>query len=150
QSVLAGLLIAPGLWLLGVDYPVLWALLISIAWLIPLVGGLIFLIPLWLMVWVGEGALIATVASLYALAILAFMEFFVERRLYQQTRFSHVLIVLVMLILVSAYGIVGLLLAPLLAITIEVVIGKLVESATRPVTPEIADIDVTQLQIRVD
>lgn len=150
QSVLAGVLLVPGFWLLGVDYPVIWALLISVAWLIPLVGGLIFLIPLWLMVWVGEGALTATAACLYALAILAFLEFFVERRLYTQTRYSHVLVIVVMLMLASAYGIVGLLLAPLLATTIEVLLAKLGETTSRPVVQNIPDIDVSQLQSRLD
>jgi putative permease len=149
QSVLAGLLLIPGFWLLGVDYPVIWALLISVAWLIPLVGGLIFLIPLWLTVWVGEGALMATAASVYALSVLAFMEFFVERRLYTQTRYSHVLVILVMLMLVSAYGIVGLLLAPLLATAIEVLLAKLGETTSKPPVQDIPDIDVSQLQSRL-
>jgi putative permease len=150
QSVLAGILLVPGFWLLGVDYPVIWALLISVAWLIPLVGGLIFLIPLWITVWMGEGVWLATAASLYALAILAVMEFFVERRLYTQTRYSHVLVILVMLMLVSAYGIVGLLLAPLLATTIEVLVAKLGEIASRSPVQDIPDIDVSLLQSRLD
>jgi hypothetical protein len=55
-----------------------------------------------------------------------------------------------MLMLVSAYGIVGLLLAPLLATAIEVLLVKLGETTTRPAPQEIADIDVSQLQTRLD
>lgn len=150
QSVLAGILLALGFWLLGVDYPIIWALLISVAWLIPLVGGLIFLVPLWFMVWVGAGPLIATAALLYTLAVLAFMEFFVERRFYKQTRYTHVLLILVMLMLVSAYGIVGLLLAPLLAIVIEAVLAKLGETTARPMVQSLPNIDVSMLQAQLD
>lgn len=150
QSVLAGLLLIPGFWLLGVDYPVIWALLISVAWLVPLVGGLIFLLPLWLTVWVAEGALLATAACLYALAVLAIMEFYVERRLYTQTRYSHVLVIVVMLMLVSAYGLVGLLLAPLLATAIEVLLANLGATTARAPVQNLPDIDVSQLKSRLD
>jgi putative permease len=150
QSVLAGVLLVPGFWLLGVDYPVIWALLISLAWLVPLVGGLIFLLPLWLIVWAGQGALIATAAVLYTIVVLGFLEFFVERRLYTQTRYTNVLVIIVMLMLVDAYGIVGLILAPPLATTIEVLLAKLADTTTRPASQTIPDVDVAMLQARLD
>ena len=150
QCVLAGVLLGPGFWLLGVDYPVIWALLISLGWLVPLVGGLIFLLPLWLMVWTGQGALIATAAVLYTIVVLAFLEFFVERRLYTQTRYTNVLVIIIMLMLVDAYGIVGLLLAPPLATTVEILLAKLAETTARPTAQTIPDVDLSMLQERLD
>ena len=150
QCVLAGVLLGPGFWLLGVDYPVIWALLISLGWLVPLVGGLIFLLPLWLMVWTGQGALIATAAVFYTIVVLAFLEFFVERRLYTQTRYTNVLVIIIMLMLVDAYGIVGLLLAPPLATTVEILLAKLAETTARPTAQTIPDVDLSMLQERLD
>ena len=150
QCVLAGVLLGPGFWLLGVDYPVIWALLISLGWLVPLVGGLIFLLPLWLMVWTGQGALIATAAVFYTIVVLAFLEFFVERRLYTQTRYTNVLVIIIMLMLVDAYGIVGLLLAPPLATTVEILLAKLAETTVRPTAQTIPDVDLSMLQERLD
>jgi predicted PurR-regulated permease PerM len=149
QSVIAGLLLAPGFWLMGIDYPVLWALLISLAWLIPLVGGFIFLIPLWLMAWASDGAVTATASVLYTVAVLTFMEFFIERRLYTQTRYTHVLVILVMLMLTSAFGLVGLLLAPVLATAIEIVLAKLADTTSRATVESTAEIDVSALQARL-
>jgi predicted PurR-regulated permease PerM len=150
QSVITGFLLTLGFWLLGVDYPVLWALLISLAWFIPLVGGFIFLLPLWLMVWASDGAVAATAAVLYTAAVLALMEFFVERRLYTQTHYTHVLVIVVMLMLASAYGLVGLLLAPVLATAIEVILAKLAETPPRPAVETTPEIDVSALQARLD
>jgi len=158
QSVLAGILLVPGFVLLGVQYPVIWALLISLAWFIPLVGGFIFLIPLWLLTWASSGALIATIAVLYTVAILALMEFVVERRLYTHTRYTNVLVILFMLMLLNVFGIVGLLIAPLVAITIEIFFAKLAETtvtpAVNPVLTPAADLiqeqDVSLLQTRLE
>jgi putative permease len=149
QSVLAGLLLVPGFWLLGVQYPVIWALLISVAWLVPLVGGLIFLIPLWLMVWIGANAWLATGAIVYTCGVLALMEFFLQRRLYTQTRYTNVLVILVMLMLVSAYGIVGLLLAPLVATTVEICLTKFTEVNTKAPADRITEVDVSLLRSRL-
>jgi predicted PurR-regulated permease PerM len=150
QSVLAGLLLAPGFWLMGVDYPLLWALLVSLAWFIPLVGWLIVVVPLWLMIALGEGTAIATGAVAYTLIVLAFLEFFVERRLYTQTRYTNVVVILVMLLMVDAYGIVGLLIAPPLATAIEVLLAKLVEKPAKSAAQSIPDSDVSKLRARLE
>jgi putative permease len=150
QSVLAGLLLAPGFWLMGINYPLIWALFVSLAWFIPLVGWLIVVVPLWVMIALGEGAVTATGAVAYTLIILAFLEFFVERRLYTQTRYTNVVVILVMLIMVDAYGIVGLLIAPLLATAIEVLLAKLVEKPTKTVTETLSDTDISKLKARLE
>jgi len=158
QGVLVGLLLAPAFWLLGVPFPLIWALLISVAWFVPLVGGLIFLLPLWLITWAGENALIAAVAVLYTIVVLLLMKFFVEPRLYTRARDTNVLVIVVMLMLVSAYGFVGLLIAPLLAIAIEIIASKLSEGSLKPaLNPDaipkvdlIGEQDVAVLQARLD
>lgn len=160
QSILAGLLLAPGFWLLGVPYPVIWSLLIALGWFVPLVGGIIFLIPLWLLTWSAANAAVATAAVLYTIAVLALMEFFVERRLYTHTRYTNVLVIVMMLMLLSAYGFVGLLIAPLVSIAIEILFAKLAETGIKsvvnptptvsPVVDLIADQEVAVLQARLD
>jgi predicted PurR-regulated permease PerM len=158
QGIMAGFLLAPGFWLLEVPYPVIWSLLIALGWFVPLVGGIIFLIPLWLITWSATNAVIASAAVLYTMAVLALMEFFVERRIYTHTRYTSVLMIVIMLMLVDAYGVVGLLIAPLVSIAIEILFAKLAEANIKPaLNPTdipaadlIADQEVAVLQARLE
>ena len=62
QSLLAGLLLFAGFWLLGLHYPVMWALLAALAWLIPLVGAFLAVLPLGLIASVNVGTFTALAA----------------------------------------------------------------------------------------
>jgi predicted PurR-regulated permease PerM len=150
QSLLAGALLAPIYWLLGLEFPFVWALIVALAWFVPLVGGLLAIVPLWLMVWVGSGVIPATAAVLATIAVLAFLEFVVEPRLYSQTRYTKVLVILVMLAMADAYGLFGLLIAPPLATAIEVLLAELLDTAPRATARANSEIDVAALQTRLD
>jgi putative permease len=136
QSILAGAFLAVGFRLIGLHYPVLWSLFIALAWLIPLVGPLIALIPLWLIASINGGWLLATLAVLYAAVVLGVMEFFVESRLYTRDRYAKVLVLLVMLALVDAFGLVGLLVAPIAATAIQILLNEIFAPPT-PLSAEV-------------
>ena len=57
--------------------------------------------------------------------MLAFLEFIVEPRLFRRNQFSGVLIIIVIMMLVNAYGLVGFLIAPPLAVAVQVLLGQI-------------------------
>ncbi len=122
QSALALLVLSGVYWIMGLKYPLLSALIVSIAWVIPLVGGAIAL--LWVAAagimtgwWVMLGALLVTSA------LLAFLEFWLQPRLYHRDRFGTILVLVLMMILGRAFGLIGLLVAPPLATAFQVVLN---------------------------
>jgi predicted PurR-regulated permease PerM len=151
QSLLAGVALSIGFRLLGLHYPVLWALFVALTWLIPLVGGLIAVIPLWLIASMNGGPLIAIATVFYTVAVLVVMEFFVEKRLYTRDRYAKVLVLLVMVALVDAFGLVGLLVAPIVATAIQIAVNELLAAPTRTeVSPATAAIDMSTLRARLE
>lgn len=153
QGILAALLLAPVFTLMGLKYPVFWALTGALTWFIPLVGALLFLIPLWLIVFVQNGVWIATLAVVYSLAVLWFLEFIVERKLYKPEGRSNVLVLLVMLIMTEAFGLIGLLLSPPLAMAIYILASQLLEHAATAgrvaeLAPEVATLEDRLAQAR--
>lgn len=125
QSLLAGLLLAPLFTVMGIQYPVFWALAAALAWLVPLVGAFIVIMPMWLVVWLQSGAVTATLALVATLLVLAVLEFILERRLYARDRGTNVLLLVVILVMADAAGLVGLLLAPPVAIAIHILLTEL-------------------------
>ena len=131
QSLLAGVLITGGYLLLGIAYPVLWGVIAGFTWLIPLVGGLFTIIPLAIFVWMTLGPVTATLAVVYTVAVFALMEFVVERRLYTRDRYGRVLVLVIMVAMVDAFSLLGLLIAPLVATTIQIFLNEMI----RPTPP---------------
>ncbi len=125
QSILVAALLIPGFWVLGLHTPVIWAATAAIAWLVPLIGTLIAIVPLWLIVSMNSGVLLATIAAGYLLGVLALMKFVVEPRLSTTGRYGHVLVLLIMVAMVDAFGLLGLLVAPLVAIVIQVTLSEI-------------------------
>lgn len=118
-GLLAALLLGAGYLLMGISYPTLLAHLGVVAWLIPIVGFILAAI-LALLAGLGAGPLIGLAAAGYTLGLFLVLHFIVERRLFRHRRnHSYLLIVLLMIPLADAYGFVGLLAAPPLAVSIE-------------------------------
>jgi len=124
QSMLAGVLLALGFWIIGFKYPVTAAVLAAIAWLIPLVGGLVALILVLIVGWMNDPVTMG-IGALYTLVVLLFMEVLVERRLFGAERYWGVLVTFVMLAFGSEFGLVGLIIAPPIAVALQVIIDSL-------------------------
>jgi predicted PurR-regulated permease PerM len=124
QSLLIGFI----LWVifsgLRLEYPILLALLGALAWFIPLAGALFIIIPVY---WVGtlKGATTAIVAVLLTALIMGSMEYVIEPRFFKHRRYSPVLILLLTIPLVDALGLIGVVLAPPLAVAIQVLLSQL-------------------------
>lgn len=118
QGVAAVLLLGLGYWAMGLSFPLLLALLGGLAWLVPLVGGVLIAIPV-LLVGLLTGWPLASMAVTYTLLVLVFLEFVVEPRLFRRRRYNPMLIILAMVPLVDVLGLSGFALAPPLAVMIQ-------------------------------
>ncbi|WP_110515174.1 AI-2E family transporter [Herpetosiphon llansteffanensis] len=119
QSSLAGISLGIIFELIGMPYPTLLALWIAIAWLVPWVGVLLALIPAVAMGML-VGLPVALLAGLSTIAVFAMLQIWVEPRLYGANRVSPVLVVLILMVMAQASGILGMLIAPPLAATIQI------------------------------
>ena len=133
QAALAIVLLGISYRLIGLDYPILAALLAGLAWLIPMAGfvfaaGVAFLAGLAS----ASGFQTALLALVITAAVLAFLEFVVEPRFFRRDQFSGLLIVLVVLLLVEAYGLVGFVIAPPLAVALQIVGSHVIRLMQRP------------------
>jgi putative permease len=148
QSILIGLLLGLTYSLLGLRYPTLLALIGAMAWLIPWVGGVLALIPAFIIALEG-GLGVALAAAFLVILIMALMEFLVERRIFNRSRYSSVLLVLVMIVLADSFGLLGLIIAPPLAAAIQIAGADLL---LKPSAPTLQDPDarITALEARLE
>lgn len=149
QSVLVGALLAPIFTLLGLRWAVFWAMAASLAWLVPLVGGFLVIVPMAVVIWVQSGALTAVLAVAATLVVLSVLEFVVERRLYTRERGINVLTIMTVLVMADAFGLVGLLLAPLVALAIHIVLRELANPQEAVAGRPVLAADVTALAARL-
>ncbi|MCC6167275.1 MAG: AI-2E family transporter [Caldilineaceae bacterium] len=137
QSILAGLILALGYWMMGIRYPVLLAFAAAVAWFIPLVGGVVG-VALVAVFGATVNPLVGVIASAFSLVVFLFLEFYVEPKLYTHERYWRVLALVVMIAMTDAFGLIGLLAAPPLATALQLWINDLltplpVAVDTRPV-----------------
>lgn len=119
QSSLAGITLGLTYAALGLPYPILLALWAALVWLIPWVGVVLALIPATL-VGLLVGWQYAAIAALITLVVFGVMETWLEPRLYGRARVSPVLVVITLMVMAQYAGILGMLLAPPLAATLQI------------------------------
>ncbi len=144
QCLLAGALLSLGFYLLGVRYPFTCATLAALAWLLPLVGGAVAVIPL-LLVGMFFNAPVAILAILVTFAVFAFMEFVVERKLNPRKRYGGVLVLFLLIVMVEALGVIGLLIAPPIAATLQIALAEWLRPAPDQPPAELADAPASTL-----
>lgn len=127
QSVLTGALITLGLWVVNANYPFLTALVVALSWLVPLVGALLALVGV-ILLGLLSSPLIALFSLFYTILILMLMEFVIERYLYGQNGYSSVLVLLAMIAMADAFGLIGLLVAPPVALVLQVFWREFIEA----------------------
>jgi putative permease len=119
QSLLAGILLWLGYLIIGIEYPVLLAVLSAIAWLIPWFGAVIAIIPP-LFVGISDDLTLGIIAAAYTIIVFIIMEYYIEPRIFRRKSYSSVVLVLVILVLTEAFGFLGLIIAPLVSATIQI------------------------------
>ncbi|HLF75334.1 MAG TPA: AI-2E family transporter [Anaerolineales bacterium] len=124
QSLFAGLFLGAGYWLMGVSYPVLFTLWGALARLIPWFGVLIATLPL-LLIEAANFLLAGRSAAVYAICILLLLQMVIEPRFFRRQRYSSLLIIIFVIILAELFGVIGVMLAPLLAVTSQILFQQL-------------------------
>lgn len=124
QSLLAGLILLVIFALLGLRYPALLAIWAAVVRLIPWFGMVIAVLPLFVL---GIGSLPFSnlLAVLFTILVLFLLRRFVEPRVLGPQRNTSLLIVLFVILLAEAFGFIGVLLAPPLAVSVQILLQEL-------------------------
>lgn len=125
QSLLAGLLLAFGFWLLGSPYPVLLALAGALVCLIPVVGVTLAVITV-LLVGLLTSVQLSLFTALYALVVLTALGAWVKPRLFNHRWDNPILTVVLLIALADAFGLVGIIVAPPLSVVCQILWSRLV------------------------
>lgn len=125
QSILAGLLLALGYWLLGSPYPVLLALTGALTCLIPVVGSVLAMIIV-LLLGLLTSVQLSLFTGLYTLIVLIVLTVWVKPRLFKQKWDNPILTVVLLLALANAFGLVGIIVAPPLSVVCQILWSRLV------------------------
>jgi putative permease len=125
QSLLAGLLLGLGYWLLGSPYPALLALAGALACLIPVVGAALAVIPV-LLVGLLTSLQLSLFTALYALVVLIALGVWVKPRLFNRRWDNPILTVVLLIVLADAFGLVGIIVAPPFSVVCQILWSHLV------------------------
>jgi putative permease len=131
QSLIAGIVLGLGYWMIGLDFPILLAAFGALLWLIPWLGAVLAVI-LPFVVGLSISPLVAAITVIYTLGVLLVLEALVEPRLFNRRRYSSLLVVFFLVIMTEAYGLVGMILAPPLAASVQILFHHLVRFFSSP------------------
>jgi putative permease len=124
QSILTGFIVWFGYAAMGIRYAVLLALWVAVVRLIPWFGALIAVIPA-LLIGIGTSSVLGMLAAFYTIVILLFAKLVIEPRFFRRQRYSALLIVLFVIAMAGALGVIGMVLAPPLAVAIQILFEQL-------------------------
>jgi putative permease len=129
QTLLAGLLLGLGYWLLGSPYPALLAIIGALALLIPFVGPVLTVIPP-LLLGLLTGVPLSLVTAVYTLIVIIALKWWIKSRLAQRDEVNPMLTIVILIALADAYGLLGVIIAPPLAAACQVLWSHLVSHRT--------------------
>ncbi|MBK8048881.1 MAG: AI-2E family transporter [Anaerolineales bacterium] len=126
QTLLAGALLTALYSLVGVRYPFLAATLSALIWLVPIYGGVLAVFVAGIIGWF-TGWQTAVLAALVTVLVLVIMEYVVQRRIYHDSLYWGTLVVILMLVLGDAFGIIGLIIAPPVALIVQMLVDEVLD-----------------------
>ncbi len=150
QSVLTGLFLWLGFSMLGIRYPVLLALWGAIVRLIPWFGAVIAALPV-LLIGLATSSTMGILATLYTIGILLILNLVIEPRFFPRYKYSASLIVLFVIALGETIGFIGVILAPPLAVAVQILFQHLYplpELTASEVSEQVTDIRRRLLELR--
>ena len=124
-SLMTGLSLGLGYWLIGSSSPALLGLIGALASLIPVVGGILIIVPT-LIVGLLMSAEIGIITVIYSIIILVALQIWVKPRLLNRKGENSILTVIILLAMADAFGIIGIILAPPLSIVCQTIWDHLV------------------------
>lgn len=125
HSLLAGLLLGLGYWALGSPYPALLGLAGALACLIPVVGVALAVIPP-LLVGLLTSVQLSLFTVLYTLVVLMALGIWVKPRLFNRKWDNTLLTIVLLIALADAFGLAGIVVAPLLSVVCQILWSHLV------------------------
>jgi predicted PurR-regulated permease PerM len=151
QSVVAGLLLWLGYSVLGIRYPILLALWGAIWRLIPWFGAFIAVLPA-LFIGMGVSLPIGILTTLYTVGVLMTLKLVIEPRFFPRYKYSSLLIVLLIVALAGAFGFIGVILAPPLAVALQILFQHVYPMAaptfSSEMSEQVSDIRKRLLELR--
>ncbi len=147
QSLLAGLLLGLGYWLLGSPYPALLALAGALAWLIPVVGApLAVILPL--LMGMLTSVQLSVFTGIFTLVVLIALEIWVKPRLFRRRWINPILTLVILLVMADAFGLLGVLVAPPLSVVIQILWSRLVSRrAVLGASAQVSDLKERQARV---
>jgi predicted PurR-regulated permease PerM len=119
QSLLVGVLLGLGYWAIGSPYPALLAIIGALANLIPVVGVIIaILTPL--LIGLLSSLQISLFTALFTVLVLLVVKLLLKPRLYHGQQQNPILTIFLLVVLAHAFGLLGMIVAPPLAATIQI------------------------------
>lgn len=131
QSILAGLLLGLGYWLLGSPYPALLGLAGALASLIPVVGAALVVLPP-LLIGLLTSVQLSLLTAFYALIVMIALIVWVRPRLFNRKWDNPILTIILMIVLADAFGIIGIIFAPPLSVVCQILWRRLVSHRRAP------------------
>src|SRR5215211_4532726 len=151
QSALTGVLLWLGFSVLGIRYPMLLALWGAIVRLIPWFGALIAVLPA-LFIGIGVSSTVGILSTAYTIGILLFLKLVIEPRFFPRNKYSSLLVVLFVIALAETFGFIGVVLAPPLAVAVQILFQHLYPfpetTIANEASEEVVDIRRRLLEIR--
>lgn len=146
-SILVGLVLGLGYWLLGSPYPALLALAGAIACLIPMVGVVLAIIPV-LVVGLLTSVQLSLVTAFYTFVVFIALRVWVKPRLFNSRWDNPILTIILLIAFADAFGLIGIIVAPPISVMCQILWGRLV--SRRAVSGAAAQIsDLKERQARV-
>jgi|SRR5665648_53447 len=125
QSLLAGILFGFGYWLLGSPYPAFLSLAGALVCLIPVIG-VVFAVLIPLIVGLLTSVQLSVFTVLYTLIIIIAIGIWVKPRLFKRGWSNPILTVILLIAFADAFGLVGIIVAPLISVIILILWNNLV------------------------
>lgn len=124
-SILVGLVLGLGYWLLGSPYPALLALAGAIASLIPMVGVVLAIIPV-LLVGLLTSVQLSLITAFYTFVVFIALRVWVKPRLFNSSWDNPILTIILLIAFADAFGLIGIIVAPPISVVCQILWGRLV------------------------
>lgn len=148
QSLLAGFFLGVGYFLLGSPYPTLLAVAGAIAWLIPLVGGVLAIILPFLLGLMTSPQL-SLLCVIYTLVVLTALQVWVEPRLFKLKLDNPIFTFVILLIMAESFGLMGIIAAPPISVICQILWNLLItDRSYAEATIRLSDLREQQAQIQ--
>ncbi|MBW6472580.1 MAG: AI-2E family transporter [Anaerolineaceae bacterium] len=132
HSILVGITLGLGYWLIGSSSPALLALVGTIGSLIPVVG-LFLVVFTTMLLGLLTSAQLSLFTVLYTIVILTALGIWVKPRLINRQWDNPILTLLIMVALADALGIIGIIIAPLLSVVCQILWSLMIRRRTKTI-----------------